>query len=75
MKAHKRLNRMLFNQTKQDKMRIFEEILFFIATNNTKQTNHLVAASWVLLEVCPLHSPRILIRKSILMKQLGAKFT
>ena len=42
---------MLFNQTKQDRMQIFEGILFFKATNNTK-TNKLAAASWVLLEVC-----------------------
>ena len=38
-RTHKRLRRMLFNQTKEDKMWILKEILFFKATNNTK-TNH-----------------------------------
>ena len=39
---------MLFNHTKQDKMQIFEGILFFTATNNTKkQTYNLAATSWV----------------------------
>ena len=32
-KTHKRLNRTLFNQTKQDRMQIFEGILLFKATN------------------------------------------
>ena len=35
-KTHKRSERTLFTQTKQDRMRILEEILFFKATNNTK---------------------------------------
>ena len=35
-KAHRRLLGMIFNQTKQDRMRIFEEILFLKATDNTK---------------------------------------
>ena len=34
-KTNKSLNRTLFNQTKRDRMKIFEEILFFKATNNT----------------------------------------
>ena len=42
--THKRLNRTLFNPTKQDKMfTFFQGILFFKATNNvdfkTKETN------------------------------------
>ena len=41
-KTHKRLKRMLFNQTKQDNIRIFEEILFFKATYNTKTNNSLI---------------------------------
>ena len=56
---------MLFNQTRQDRMRIFEGILFLKATHNTNETittttttakqqqaNHLSAASWVLAEEC-----------------------
>ena len=35
-KTHKRLNRTLVNQRKQDRMQIFEGILFFKATNNIK---------------------------------------
>ena len=34
--THERLKRMLFNQTKQDRMQIVEGIHFFKATNNTK---------------------------------------
>ena len=37
----KRLKRTLFNQRKQDRMGIFEEILFFKATNNTKTNKSL----------------------------------
>ena len=37
-KAHKRLERMLFNQTKQDRTRIFEEILFSKLRTIQKQT-------------------------------------
>ena len=33
---YKRLNRTLFNETKQDRMQIFKAILFFKAMNNTK---------------------------------------
>ena len=40
-KTHKRLNRMLFNQTKQDGMQIVEGILFFKATDNTKTNKSL----------------------------------
>ena len=43
-KTHKkRSNRTLLNQTKQDRVRIFEGILFFKATNNTKTTKLLPA--------------------------------
>ena len=49
-KTHRRLKGMLFNETKPDRMRIFKEILFFKATNNTK-TNHSAVASWILAEV------------------------
>ena len=35
-KTRKRLKRTLFNQTKRDRMPIFEEILFFKATYSTK---------------------------------------
>ena len=45
---HKKLQRTFFNQTKQDRMQIFEGI-FFKATKNTK-TNK--SASWVLSEAC-----------------------
>ena len=38
-KTHKRFNRTLFNQTKQDRMQIFEGILFFKATNNSSVTS------------------------------------
>ena len=34
-KTHKRLNRVRLNRTKQEKMRIFEDVLFFKATHNT----------------------------------------
>ena len=37
-KAHKRLERMLFNQAKQDRTRIFEEILFSKLRTIQKQT-------------------------------------
>ena len=37
LKAHKRLNRTLFNQT-EDRMQTLEGILFFSATDNTKNT-------------------------------------
>ena len=36
---------MLFNQTKQDRMQIFEEILFFKVTNNTKTNKSLIFLS------------------------------
>ena len=39
--------RMLFNETKQDRMHILEGIFFFKATNNTN-TNNLAAANYVL---------------------------
>ena len=38
-KTHRRLNRMLFNQTKQDRMQVSEGSLFLKAMNNTKQIN------------------------------------
>ena len=41
VKTHKRLKRVLFNQTKQDRMQIFKEIPFFKAMNNAK-TNKLL---------------------------------
>ena len=44
---HKRLNRTLINQTKQDRKQNFEGMLFFKVTNNTKQ---IAAASWVVPE-------------------------
>ena len=50
-KTHRMWNRMLFNQTKQERMQIFKGILFFKSTNNTK-TNNLVAASWVYPKGC-----------------------
>ena len=40
-KTHRRLNRMLFNQTMQDRMKLFEGILFFKATNYTKTNKSL----------------------------------
>ena len=40
--THKGLKRTVFNQTKQDRMRIFEEILFFKATYNAKTNNSLI---------------------------------
>ena len=59
-KTHKRLKRTLFNQTKQDTVGIFEEILFFQATYNTKantqftyllpvgfENSHPVLFSWI----------------------------
>ena len=46
---------MFFNQAKQDGMQIFEGILFFKATNNTK-INHLAAVSCVLLEGLCAHT-------------------
>ena len=36
-KTHQRINRTLFNVTKQDRMHIMEVLLFFKATNNTKR--------------------------------------
>ena len=48
-KAHKRLSRTLFDETKQDRMQIFEGILFFKTTNNTN-TDNVAAACWVLPE-------------------------
>ena len=41
-KTHKGLNRTLFNQTKQDRLEIFERILFLKATNNTKTNKQLL---------------------------------
>ena len=49
-KRFKGLKRTLFNQTKQDRMRIFEEILFFKAANSTKLTNHFAVASRIQLQ-------------------------
>ena len=50
-KTLKRFIRMLFHQTKQDGMQIFDGNLFFKATNNSK-TNNPAAESRVLPEVC-----------------------
>ena len=41
-KTHRRLKRTLFNRTKQDRKRIFEQILFFKAIYNTKTNNSLI---------------------------------
>ena len=39
-KTYRRFKRTLFNQTKPDRMRIFEEILFFKAENTTIENNN-----------------------------------
>ena len=44
-KTNKRLKRMLFNQTKQDRMQRFEELLFFKAKNNAKTNKSLIFLS------------------------------
>ena len=44
-KTHRRLKRTIFNQTKRDRMRIFEEILFFKATDNTKTNKSVIFLS------------------------------
>ena len=48
-KKHKRSERTLFTQTKQDRMRIFEKSSFSKLRTN-KQTIHLSFASWILAE-------------------------
>ena len=46
-KSHKRLKRTLINQIKQDRVRVFEEILFLKATNDTKTNKSLIFLSAV----------------------------
>ena len=53
VKTHKLLNRMLFNYTKRGRTHIFEGIVFFNATNNTKHIQ-IGAAGSVPLEGCTL---------------------
>ena len=48
---HQRFKRTLFNRTKQDRKRIFEEIFFKAIHTLQKQTNHLSFLSWILPEV------------------------
>ena len=43
--THRRLNRSLFNQTKQDRTHIFRRILFFKTTNNEKTNKSLSCCS------------------------------
>ena len=51
-KTHKRLKRTLCNQTKQDRMPVFEEILFFKTTNNRRTNKSLIFLSPVKLDTC-----------------------
>ena len=52
IKTHRKLKRTHFKQTKQDKMRIFVEIFFFKATDNTKTNKSLIRCFSVLVSTC-----------------------
>ena len=43
---HTRLKRMLFDETKQDRVQIFYAVLFVETRTLQKQTNNLSAAGW-----------------------------
>ena len=52
-KTHKCLKRMLFNQTKRDRIQIVEGILMFKATNDTKrQITYLLPVGFLQKDVC-----------------------
>ena len=60
---------MLFDKTKQDRMQILQEVLFFKAMNNAK-TNRLAVASWILLEGKG-HKIRLIVSKDESVQKLS----
>ena len=65
---HKRLNRILFNHTKQDSVQIFKGNFFFKATNKTK-TDSLADVDWVLPEGCVHETDMQVWRAHILLEE------